>query len=125
VVCYHDELVDLFWIAIEDSEKACGAVREQGIAQAEVNDAAVRLTLAKHEFTEVAVICDQDAAVGAGNLENLLIGKTGSMNLGDKRSVVAQGIEIGCQSRAGALIEEKSHRGNRTSRLCQPRLAPV
>lgn len=46
---------------------------EDGGTQAEEDDAGVPLPLAKDEFAEIAIIGDQDAALGTGNGEDLRI----------------------------------------------------
>ena len=95
MICHHDELFEAFWVAIEDSRQACDSVSGQGIPEAEVNDTAVRLSLAKNELPKLAVVRDQDAAFLAGDFKNLKIGQTGSASSSDDRRFVTKRVEIG------------------------------
>ena len=74
----NDEIAELLGIAVEHCGQAGEPRGDQRVLQTEVDDAGVRLAVAKHELAEIAVVRDQNPAFRVGDGEHLVVGQTGA-----------------------------------------------
>src|SRR5512144_1037553 len=75
----------------------------------QIDDARVRLAMAKDELTEIAVIGDKDAALALGYGEDLLIGQSMGIVTANPSGVVTPLCEPGNETCIGALVEQEVH----------------
>lgn len=91
-----EELVELVSVVGEDVAEPLDLGSQPGGGQAKENDASVRLLQPNHQLTEVAVVGDEDAPLGAGDGEYLAISKRGGIVAGDGLGIVPHAHQVGC-----------------------------
>jgi len=79
------------------------------VAEPEVDDASVRLVEANHTITEVAIVCDENAALGMGNLEDLRVVQSPWVVAFDPGGVIPVCVAVVDEAGIGTLIQEEPH----------------
>jgi hypothetical protein len=89
-------------------------------SETQIDDARMRLTVAKNELTKIAVIGDQDAALALGYGKNLLVGQSRGIVTANPPDVVTALCEPGAKTRVCALVEKEVHTfvGGAVPRVC-------
>lgn len=68
-------------------------------SQPQVDDAGVRLAMAKDEFAEVSIVGDEDALFRLGKTEYLNVREAGRVVTANADRIVTQALEIGDETR--------------------------
>lgn len=106
-VVHHQEFVEAPRVHIQDVIEPGNLDRLRLVPEAKEDDAAMRETTTEDQLAEVSVIRDEDAVLGDGKGQHIVVGEGSRIFVGDGCSVMAERSEVIAQRQICALVQEK------------------